>query len=88
LRLGQCRLYRRAGAAGPVDRPAGAGGRKDVAGALRDSLCLLQKLSFGSHSGIGQLARAVNSGDRHGVRATLRQAFDDIAASAEYDRRV
>jgi exodeoxyribonuclease V alpha subunit len=34
---------------------------------------------FGSHSGIGSLARAVNNGDRHGVRATLRQAFEDIA---------
>ena len=54
-------------------------GESDVAGALRDSLCLLQKsYRFGSHSGIGSLARAVNNGDRHGVRATLRQAFEDI----------
>jgi exodeoxyribonuclease V alpha subunit len=42
--------------------PAGEG---NVAGALRDSLCLLQKsYRFGSHSGIGQLAAAVNRGDR------------------------
>lgn len=56
--------------------PAGEG---EIAGALRDSLCLLQKsYRFGSHSGIGHLARAVNNGDRQGVRATLRQPFDDI----------
>lgn len=60
--------------------PAGEG---DIAGALRDSLCLLQKsYRFGSHSGIGHLARAVNGGDRHGVRATLRQPFDDIVLHA------
>ncbi|MFB5081301.1 exodeoxyribonuclease V subunit alpha [Raoultella sp. C349492] len=57
--------------------PAGEG---EAAGALRDSLCLLQKsYRFGSHSGIGSLARAVNAGDRHGVKTTLRQPFDDIA---------
>ncbi|VTM22210.1 Exodeoxyribonuclease V alpha chain [Raoultella terrigena] len=56
--------------------PAGEG---EAAGALRDSLCLLQKsYRFGSHSGIGSLARAVNAGDRHGVKTTLRQPFDDI----------
>ncbi len=34
---------------------------------------------FGSHSGIGSLARAVNAGARAEVKATLRQPFDDIA---------
>lgn len=57
--------------------PAGEG---EVAGALRDSLCLLQKsYRFGRHSGIGQLAYAVNRGERGAVRAILRQPFDDIA---------
>ena len=68
--------------------PAGEG---NVAGSLRDSLCLLQKsYRFGRHSGIGHLASAVNSGERSAVRATLRQSFDDIAlyplnATEEYD---
>ena len=68
--------------------PAGEG---NMAGSLRDSLCLLQKsYRFGRHSGIGQLAWAVNSGDRSAVRATLRQSFDDIAlyplsATEEYE---
>ncbi|HBT4839643.1 TPA: exodeoxyribonuclease V subunit alpha, partial [Klebsiella quasipneumoniae subsp. similipneumoniae] len=57
--------------------PAGEGA---IAGALRDSLCLLQKsYRFGSHSGIGSLARAVNAGARAEMKATLRQPFDDIA---------
>ncbi|ATX89242.1 exodeoxyribonuclease V subunit alpha [Klebsiella aerogenes] len=56
--------------------PAGEG---QMAGALRDSLCLLQKsYRFGSHSGIGSLARAVNAGARAEVKATLRQPFEDI----------
>ncbi len=43
-------------------------------------MCLLQKsYRFGSHSGIGSLARAVNAGARAEVKATLRQPFDDIA---------
>ena len=71
-----------AGRAAQLERLTGhpvPAGESDVAGALRDSLCLLQKsYRFGSHSGIGSLARAVNNGDRHGVRATLRQAFEDI----------
>ncbi|MBZ4270697.1 hypothetical protein LAM69_22720, partial [Mycobacterium tuberculosis] len=46
--------------------PAGEGA---IAGALRDSLCLLQKsYRFGSHSGIGSLARAVNAGARAEVK--------------------
>ncbi|HHT0320108.1 TPA: exodeoxyribonuclease V subunit alpha [Raoultella planticola] len=71
-----------AGRAAQLERLTGhpvPAGESDVAGALRDSLCLLQKsYRFGSHSGIGSLARAVNNGDRHGVRATWRQAFEDI----------
>ena len=68
--------------------PAGEG---EQAGALRDSLCLLQKsYRFGSDSGIGQLAHAVNRGDRAAVAAVLRGGFDDIdirplATGEEYD---
>ena len=50
-----------------------------VAGALRDSLCLLQKsYRFGSDSGIGQLAAAVNRGDRHALRSVFDGTFSDI----------
>ncbi|MEO3990640.1 exodeoxyribonuclease V subunit alpha [Pseudocitrobacter cyperus] len=50
-----------------------------VAGALRDSLCLLRtSYRFGSDSGIGQLARAVNLGDRAGVREVFARGFADI----------
>lgn len=57
--------------------PAGDG---ETAGALRDSLCLLQKsYRFGSQSGIGQLAAAVNRGDRQGLEAVFAQGFADIA---------
>lgn len=56
--------------------PAGEG---DAAGALRDSLCLLQKsYRFGSDSGIGLLADAVNRGDRAAVSAVFAQEFSDI----------
>ncbi|HDS9358404.1 TPA: exodeoxyribonuclease V subunit alpha [Enterobacter chengduensis] len=49
------------------------------AGALRDSLCLLQKsYRFGSESGIGQLAAAVNRGDRHATRSVFDGGFTDI----------
>ncbi|WP_330982835.1 MULTISPECIES: exodeoxyribonuclease V subunit alpha [Enterobacterales] len=57
--------------------PAGSGTQ---AGALRDSLCLLQKsYRFGSHSGIGQLARAVNKGDAQAMKNVFAQGFSDIA---------
>ncbi|MFP1572002.1 exodeoxyribonuclease V subunit alpha [Enterobacter kobei] len=50
-----------------------------IAGALRDSLCLLQKsYRFGSDSGIGQLASAVNRGDRHTTCAVFDGTFTDI----------
>ena len=50
-----------------------------IAGALRDSLCLLQKsYRFGSDSGIGQLASAVNRGDRHTSCAVFDGTFTDI----------
>ncbi|MDD9246108.1 exodeoxyribonuclease V subunit alpha [Enterobacter soli] len=55
------------------------GNDNPLAGALRDSLCLLQKsYRFGSHSGIGQLAAAVNRGDRNTTRAVFSGEFDDI----------
>ena len=66
-------------------------GESTQAGALRDSLCLLQKsYRFGSDSGIGRLAQAVNNGDRAAVRAALHHGFDDIAlqplsTSEEYE---
>jgi exodeoxyribonuclease V alpha subunit len=50
-----------------------------LAGALRDSLCLLQKsYRFGSDSGIGQLASAVNRGDRQMTCAVFDGQFTDI----------
>lgn len=53
--------------------------RTPIAGALRDSLCLLQKsYRFGSDSGIGQLAAAVNRGDRHATRTVFDGSFTDI----------
>ncbi|MDF7681636.1 exodeoxyribonuclease V subunit alpha [Enterobacteriaceae bacterium ESL0689] len=56
--------------------PAGDG---QIAATLRDSLCLLRKsYRFGDNSGIGHLARAVNSGDGHAVSVTLQQPFADI----------
>ncbi|MEN0579089.1 exodeoxyribonuclease V subunit alpha [Phytobacter palmae] len=56
--------------------PAGEG---DSASALRDSLCLLQKsYRFGSDSGIGQLAAAVNRGDKAAASAVLSRGFSDI----------
>lgn len=56
--------------------PAGEG---NVAGSLRDSLCLLQKsYRFGSTSGIGQLAAAVNRGDRKGLETVFTQGYSDI----------
>lgn len=59
-----------------TDVPPGEG---VTAGALRDSLCLLRtSYRFGSDSGIGQLARAVNLGDRAGVREIFSRGFADI----------
>jgi len=52
---------------------------KKAAGSLRDSLCLLQKsYRFGSDSGIGQLAAAVNRGDKRATLAVFGQGFTDI----------
>ncbi|WP_039057255.1 exodeoxyribonuclease V subunit alpha [Enterobacter sp. Bisph1] len=48
-------------------------------GGLHDSLCLLQKsYRFGSDSGIGQLAAAVNRGDKRATQAVFQQGFSDI----------
>ncbi|MEG1600340.1 exodeoxyribonuclease V subunit alpha [Citrobacter sp.] len=56
--------------------PAGAGTQ---AASLRDSLCLLQKsYRFGSDSGIGQLASAINRGDKAALKAVFQQGFNDI----------
>ncbi|WP_221366080.1 exodeoxyribonuclease V subunit alpha, partial [Aeromonas caviae] len=46
---------------------------------VRDSLCLLSKSwRFDQHSGIGQLARACNSGDGAAVEAVWGAGFGDI----------
>ncbi|MGL5699255.1 MAG: exodeoxyribonuclease V subunit alpha [Kluyvera sp.] len=56
--------------------PAGEG---HAASALRDSLCLLRtSYRFGSDSGIGQLAAAVNRGDKKGVSDVFARGFSDI----------
>ncbi len=56
--------------------PAGEG---SVASALRDSLCLLRtSYRFGSDSGIGQLASAVNRGDKKAVGEVFARGFSDI----------
>ncbi|MFV3351727.1 exodeoxyribonuclease V subunit alpha [Aeromonas veronii] len=47
---------------------------------VRDSLCLLSKSwRFDQHSGIGQLARACNSGDATAVEAVWGAGFADIS---------
>ncbi|MBD2781966.1 exodeoxyribonuclease V subunit alpha [Xenorhabdus sp. 42] len=46
---------------------------------VRDCLCLLRKsYRFNASSGIGQLASAVNRGDRSGVSGLLKQSFPDV----------
>lgn len=56
--------------------PAGEG---DTASALRDSLCLLRtSYRFGSDSGIGQLASAVNRGDKKAVSEVFQRGYSDI----------
>lgn len=56
--------------------PAGTG---TEAASLRDSLCLLQKsYRFGSRSGIGQLAAAINRGDKAAINTVFQQDFADI----------
>ena len=54
---------------------------------LRDALCLLQKsYRFGSDSGIGQLAFAVNRSDLAAVKSILQQPFADIALQSLHTR--
>ncbi|HBC8644407.1 TPA: exodeoxyribonuclease V subunit alpha [Citrobacter koseri] len=56
--------------------PAGTG---TEAASLRDSLCLLQKsYRFGHDSGIGQLAAAINRGDKAAMKTVFQQGFSDI----------
>ncbi|MBG6240941.1 MAG: exodeoxyribonuclease V subunit alpha [Candidatus Symbiopectobacterium sp. Dall1.0] len=51
----------------------------DVSPAVADSLCLLQKsYRFDQHSGIGIVARAVNSGEERQVRQVLQDEHDDL----------
>ncbi len=46
---------------------------------LADSLCVLQKsYRFDARSGIGQLAKAINSGQAQAVQQVLQQGFNDI----------
>lgn len=48
-------------------------------GALADALCLLRKsYRFDNHSGIGQLARAVNSSDTKSMTAILASGYQDL----------
>ncbi|MGO1308273.1 MAG: exodeoxyribonuclease V subunit alpha, partial [Kluyvera intermedia] len=63
-----------------ADVPAGEG---HAASALRDSLCLLRtSYRFGSDSGIGQLAGAVNRGDKKTVSEVFTRGFSDIELKA------
>lgn len=62
--------------------PAGDG---QTAGALRDSLCLLRtSYRFGSDSGIGQLASAVNRGDKKEIDAVFARGFSDIELKPQH----
>lgn len=57
-----------------------AGKDDAVAPPVRDAICLLRKsYRFDAHSGIGQLAAAVNAGDTEAVEAAFRGAFSDIS---------
>ncbi|MCK6262539.1 exodeoxyribonuclease V subunit alpha [Vibrio sp. ZSDE26] len=48
---------------------------------ISDSLCMLQKsYRFDARSGIGQLAKAINSGNPNQVEGVLAQGFSDIDA--------
>ncbi|BCA38354.1 exodeoxyribonuclease V subunit alpha [Kluyvera ascorbata] len=62
--------------------PAGDG---QTAGALRDSLCLLRtSYRFGSDSGIGQLASAVNRGNKKEIDAVFARGFSDIELKPQH----
>lgn len=51
----------------------------NVISPVTDGVCLLQKsYRFHAHSGIGQLAYAINSGDNWRLENTLKRGFDDI----------
>jgi exodeoxyribonuclease V alpha subunit len=71
--------------------PAGDTGGAD---ALRDGLCLLRKsYRFGSHSGIGQLAAAVNRSDVRQAQAVCAGQFSDVAShllssTADYEAMI
>ncbi len=60
-----------------------AGEDDGAAHQLRDGLCLLRKsYRFGSDSGIGQLAAAVNDSDPRRALALCRASFADVASYA------
>ena len=60
-------------------------GDGQTAGALRDSLCLLRtSYRFGSDSGIGQLASAVNRGDKKEIDAVFARGFSDIELKSQH----
>ncbi|NDJ56550.1 exodeoxyribonuclease V subunit alpha [Enterobacteriaceae bacterium 4M9] len=62
-------------------------GEEGGAQQLRDGLCLLRKsYRFGSDSGIGQLAAAVNRSDTRQALALCRASFDDIASHSMSDQ--
>ncbi|WP_390904859.1 exodeoxyribonuclease V subunit alpha [Vibrio rarus] len=52
---------------------------QQLGSAINDSLCVLQKsFRFHSRSGIGQLARAINSGHHDSVSTVFQAGYDDI----------
>lgn len=58
-------------------------GAVDGDAVLADSVVVLEKSHrFGEHSGIGQLARAVNAGDAAAAQALLQDGRDDLAWQA------
>ncbi len=63
-----------------------AGNEDASAPAVRDAICLLRKsYRFDAHSGIGQLAAAVNAGDAKAVDAAFLAGFSDITRRALND---
>lgn len=57
-----------------------SGSGKQVNSEISDNLCLLQKsYRFGQHSGIGQLAKAVNESDLALLKQVWQQGYGDIS---------
>jgi len=54
---------------------------------VSDSLCLLQKsYRFGEHSGIGQLAKAINQGDLNQLKKVWQHGYSDICLYSGADQ--